>query len=382
MIAPTNHISTTIKSNFVFNNHLFLSYFAAINSVRVRHRNGVGTLSEMTEYGARPNAQKRYEIAEDVLRGNIEDSTLPLGVVLLEGPIAEILQISRAPVQRALQALESEGLVHRFNGRGYLVGPANLGIEPNRTDIKTLGLTIPRHADEALQSRSSWERIYNTVEADVAGCVVFGQYRIIEIELANHFNVSRTVVRDVLTRLRERGLVRKNQSSHWIAGPLTAQMIKDHFVLRGMLEPQALIAGAGCVDRSRLSELFQRLSDLEKHDIADHLKALESIYSDFIDICILATLNERLKESIRNNLLPVTATEQLLRRLGLPGDPAIITELRLVTELLLRGAITAAAAMMESHLDASVKRMIAQMKIVAIIPGPSVTAAYLTRVLE
>jgi DNA-binding GntR family transcriptional regulator len=342
----------------------------------------MGTLNQMTEYGARPSAQKRYEIAEDVLRSNIEDSTLPLGVVLLEGPIAEILQISRAPVQRALQALESEGLVHRFNGRGYLVGPADQGIEPNRTDIKTLGLSIPRHADEALQSRSSWERIYNTVEADVAGCVVFGQYRIIEIELATHFNVSRTVVRDVLTRLRERGLVRKNQSSHWIAGPLTAQMIKDHFVLRGMLEPQALIAGAGCVDRSRLSELFQRLSELERHDIADHLKALEAIYADFVDICILATPNERLKESIRNNLLPVTATERLLRRLGLPGDPAVITELRLVTELLLRGAVTAAAAMMESHLDASVKRMIAQMKIVAIIPGPSATAAYLTRVLE
>lgn len=339
-------------------------------------------LHQMTENGARPSAQKRYEIAEDVLRGNIEDSTLPPGVVLLEGPIADILQISRAPVQRALQTLESEGLVHRFNGRGYLVGPAGQGIEPNRTDIKTLGLTIPRHADEALQSRASWERIYNTVEADVAGCVVFGQYRIIEIELADHFNVSRTVVRDVLTRLRERGLVRKNQSSHWIAGPLTAQMIKDHFVLRGMLEPQALMAGADHVDRGRLNDLFLRLSDLEQQEPADHLAALEAIYADFIDVCILATPNERLKESIRNNLLPVTATERLLRRLGLPGDPAIITELRLVSELLLRGAVKAAAAMMENHLEASVNRTIAQMKIVAIIPGPSVTAAYLTRVLE
>jgi DNA-binding GntR family transcriptional regulator len=129
--------------------------------------------------------------------------------VLLEGPIAEILQISRAPVQRALQALEADGLVHRFKGRGYLVGPEGRTVEPNRTDIKTLGLIVPQHADEALQSRSSWERIYNIVERDVAGCVVFGQYRIIEIEIANHFNVSRTVVRDVLTRLRERGLVRK-----------------------------------------------------------------------------------------------------------------------------------------------------------------------------
>jgi len=44
--------------------------------------------------------------------------------------------------------------------------------------------------------------------------------------------------------------------------------------------------------------------------------------------------------------------------------------------------VQAAAAMMGSHLEASVNRTIAQMKIVAIIPGPGVTAAYLTRVLE
>ena len=46
----------------------------------------------------------------------------------------------------------------------------------------------------------------------------------------------------------------------------------------------------------------------------------------------------------------------------------------------MRGAIEAAAAMLDTHLDASMKRMIAQMKIVSILPGPSVTADYLTRV--
>ncbi|MDX3929701.1 MAG: GntR family transcriptional regulator [Shinella sp.] len=336
---------------------------------------------EMSETRTGQSAQKRYEIAEDVLRSNILEGVLPPGLVLLEGPIAEILQISRVPVQRALQKLESDGMVHRFSGRGYLVGPPGKGIEPDRTDIKTLGLTIPRHADEALQSRSSWERIYNTVEADVAGCVVFGQYRIIEIELANHFNVSRTVVRDVLTRLRERGLVRKNQSSHWIAGPLTAQMVKDHFVLRRMLEPQAILAGAEYLDHDGLRDLFKRLSALEQRETTDY-SALENIQSRFIELCVMSSPNDKLKDLIRNNLLPVTATERLLRRLGLPGDPAIITELRLIAELLLRGSAKAAAAMMESHLDASVNRTIAQMKIVAIIPGPSVTADYLTRVQE
>lgn len=328
------------------------------------------------------NTQRRYEIAEDVLRTNIAEGILPPGLVLLEGPIAEILQISRAPVQRALQALEADGLVHRFKGRGYLVGPEGVTIEPNRTDIKSLGLIVPQHADEALQSRSSWERIYNIVERDVAGCVVFGQYRIIEIEIANHFNVSRTVVRDVLTRLRERGLVRKNQSSHWIAGPLTAQTVKDHFVLRGMLEPQALVSGAPHIDRDALTRLFERLCDLERRQTTDFLEDIEDIQARFIEICVLSTQNDRLQDLIRNNLLPVTATERLLGRLGLPADPTVITEFRLIAELLMRGATAAAAAMLETHIEATVNRTIAQMKIVAIIPGPSVTADYLTRVME
>lgn len=326
--------------------------------------------------------QRRYEIAEDVLRNNITGGFLPRGLVLLEGPIAEILQTSRAPVQRALLALEAEGLVHRFNGRGFLVGPDKQEVMPNRTDIKSLGLVIPQHADAALQSRSSWERIYNTVESDVAGCVIFGKYRIIEIEIANHFNVSRTVVRDVLSRLQERGLVRKNQSSHWIAGPLTAKTIKDHFALRRMLEPSALIAGAPHINRERLKELFDRLLSLEGLAGADYLKNVEEIQTQLIETCVLTTPNDKLRDLIRNNLLPVIASERLLRQLGLPDDPTVITELRLIVELLVRGAVAAAAAMLETHLDAAMKRTIAQMKIVAIIPGPSVTADYLTRVME
>lgn len=344
-----------------------------------RYENPAMTES-MKEEQAATGSQKRYEIAEEVLRSNIEAGTLPAGLVLLEGPIADILQTSRAPVQRALQTLEADGLVHRFAGRGFLVGPPGDGVEPIRTDIKSLGLVVPRHADEALQSRSSWERIYNTVEADVAGCVVFGRYRIVEMELANHFNVSRTVVRDVLTRLRERGLVRKNQSSHWIAGPLTAQTVKDHFVLRTMLEPPAIRLGAPAVNRARLETLLKRLRAAE--DSAGGLSNSEAIQIEFIECCVLAAPNERLRDLVRNNLLPVTATDRLLRRLGLPGDPAIITELRLVAELLLRGATESAVSMMATHLEASLNRTIAQMKIVAIIPGPGVTAAYLTPVLD
>jgi DNA-binding GntR family transcriptional regulator len=333
----------------------------------------------MTPSRPQIGTHRRYEIAAAILRDNIDQGHLPHGLVLLEGPIAEILQMSRAPVQKALLRLEADGLVHRFNGRGFLVG-ASADIVPIRSDIKTYGIVIPQHADEALQSRSSWERIYNTVENDVAGCVVFGEYRIIETEIANHFKVSRTVVRDVLSRLQERGLVRKNQSSHWIAGPLTAQTIKDHFALRRVVEPTALIAGAPFIERQRLTELFERMRAFETSGTDTQLEKLDELQEQMIEICVLTTRNEKMRELIVNNLLPVGASQRLLRHLGLPDSPTVITEMRLIVELLVRGAVNAAAAMLETHLDASLKRMTAQMKIVAIIPGPTVTADYLTRV--
>jgi DNA-binding GntR family transcriptional regulator len=324
--------------------------------------------------------QRRYEIVEEVLRANLAEGRLPEGLVLLEGPIADIMQTSRAPVQRALQRLESDGLIHRFEGRGYLVGPPGAATQPVRVDIKSLGLAVPQEIDEALQSRASWERIYETVEADVAACVVFGQYRIIEIELAEHFSVSRTVVRDVLSRLQERGLVRKNQSSHWIAGPLTAQSIRDHFALRRLLEPQALVSAAPHLDRSRLAEVFEAFRAKEAEPSPQPDESLEAFETLLIDTCVLTTPNEMLAETIRNNLLPVLASERLLRQLGLPSDRTVITEHRLIVELLLFGAVDAAAAMLVSHLEAAMNRNIAQMKIVAVIPEPRSIAAYLTRV--
>ena len=270
-------------------------------------------------------ALRRYEMVEEVLRQNIVGGHVPPGLVLLEGPIAALMQTSRAPVQTALLRLEAQGLVRRFNGRGFMVAGPGETPEPARIDLREVGLAIPKAIDDALQNRASWERIYETVENDVAACLVFGRYRLIEAELAEHFNVSRTVVRDVLGRLQERGLVEKNQSSHWIAEPLTAQSIREHFALRRILEPQALISAAPLLDRARL------------------------------------------------------AAERVLRQLGLPSDRAAITERRLIVELLLQDAIAAAAAMLDAHLAAAERRSIAQIKIVAVLPEPESIARYLTR---
>ena len=207
-----------------------------------------------------PLAQEpRYELIGRVLRENILSGVLPEGFVLLEGPIAAVMQTSRVPVQSALRQLLDEGLIHRFDGRGYLVGQGGAQIVPVRRDIRELDLEIPKVVDQALQTRGTWRHVYDKVEDEVASCQIFGEFRIVETELADHLGVSRTVVRDVLARLQERGLVRKSPSSHWIAGPLTARTVSEKFQLREIMEPAALRLAGPHLRYAEVEALLERI---------------------------------------------------------------------------------------------------------------------------
>src|ERR1700723_3381282 len=212
----------------------------------------------MNETVARMKSAKRYELVASVLRSNITSGRLQAGLVLLEGPIATLMKTSRAPVQAALRILEEEKLVRRFNGRGYLVGRAGTPVVPVRRDIGKLGLRIPNEIDAALQNRGLWEVVYEEVESAVAACLIFGEFRIIESELGDYYGVSRTVVRDVLGRLHERGLIAKTSSSHWIVGPLTAQSARERFQVRQLLEPEALRLANGRIDLQKNAPLLER----------------------------------------------------------------------------------------------------------------------------
>ncbi len=324
---------------------------------------------------------KLYHRVENMLRENILGGRRPPGFVLLEVPIAGILQTSRAPVQRALRTLEAEGLVHRFNGRGYLVGRALGDTEPLRRDIRDFDLILPEASNGAQQGRAGWERIYAEIEMAVASCLIFGEFRIVEAEIAGHFSVSRTVVRDVLGRLHERGLIRKNQSSHWVAGPLTAQEIRQRYELRRLLEPPALASAAPLIDHHDLVQMRDRLVTAEHALPSMNPDIIEAMEHDLHTRCVLATPNEHLADAIRQNRLPLLAMQGLLRRLGVPSEPAVIVEHRLVVELLLQRAAEAAAAALDAHLAASSRRNISRLKIVAVIPEPEIIAPYLTRMV-
>jgi DNA-binding GntR family transcriptional regulator len=318
-----------------------------------------------------PFAQEpRYELITRVLRSNIQRGTLPEGLVLLEGPIAAVMQTSRVPVQSALRLLMSEGLVHRFEGRGYLVGQEGKGIAPLRRDVREFTLDVPNAVDDALQTRGTWRHVYEEVEEQVASCQIFGEFRIVETELSEYLGVSRTVARDVLARLQERGLIRKNASSHWIAGPLTARTLREKFELRSIIEPAALRMSAPYIRYAEVEHL------LEKIDSGATLTP-ESLSDALVESCIAQAPNMTLVEMIRSNRLLLSSVNRALTSLGLPNDEATIDQYRTLFELIARHPIDSAAEYLRDQVQITAQRNLARMKIVAVISETGAFAPYL-----
>jgi DNA-binding GntR family transcriptional regulator len=329
---------------------------------------------------SRVETARRYELVAQALRANIASGRLQPGQVLLEAPIASLMKTSRAPVQAALRILEEEGRIHRFEGRGYLVGPPGSGVAPLRRDLAKLGLRISEEIDTALQNRGLWEQVYDEVEEAVAANLIFGELRIIESELGDHFGVSRTVVRDVLGRLHERGLVSKTTSSHWVASALTSESVRDRFQLRQLLETEALRLAADRIDVEEVRRVLQHERSREHEPQGGHEPApWVELDRALMDLCLGRARNAHLVELIRQNRLPLAAASRALRRLGLPADEVAASEYFTLFELIASRAIEAAAVYWRGHLASLSEKMVARLKIVAVITDPPLGVPYLTR---
>lgn len=314
-----------------------------------------------------------FDTAADLLRINIQDGKLGPGVVLQESALAERLSMSRATVKRALILLCDEGLVQRFSGRGYLVTGG--GDTPRRLDLRTLDLDLD--ALDGTAGKPNWLRIHNAVEDELSRCLVFGRYRVVEALVAREFDVSRTVVRDVLSRLQERGLVHKSANSRWVVEPLTAQRIKDKFELRMVLEVAAITSAR--TDVEQLAALANDIRALPG-DRPITAQTWFDLDQRFLELAILSTPNRELASYISGNRSGLWALHRVLFSLGLPPDRQSLMELSTVIDLLRAGTSGAAAGLVSSHLKNSLHRTISQLKIVSVIDPPEDFAPYLVPV--
>lgn len=182
---------------------------------------------------------------------------LPPGAVLLEGPIAELVDSSRTPVRRALAALEREGLVRRFDGRGVLVGGTGAPLRIALT-AAMLGL----EAEATPPKVPAWRDHYYDFESTIILRATFGAARINELALARHYGVGRTVAGDLLDHAARNGIVARDDKSRWWINPLDEPRFRDLYELRLLLEPAALRTAMDRISADLLAAMRQRLADV------------------------------------------------------------------------------------------------------------------------
>ncbi len=197
-----------------------------------------------------------YEQLHRRLRTQILAGALPNGLVLTEAALAGLVGSSRAPVRQALQLLLEDGLIARFDGRGFVVGLT--GTAPKRVKLADcLGRLFDEDDDRPI---FAWQALYEAVERIVVHCSFFGRYRINENELARHFGVGRAVARDVLLRLETLGITEKDDNFRWSIVPLDSGRIRDLYEVREQIEPVALASALGGLSEDHVGAMLSRLS--------------------------------------------------------------------------------------------------------------------------
>lgn len=181
-------------------------------------------------------APKLYRRACEVLIVEIVQGLIPSGTRLTETAVAGRFGISRAPARQALTELERLGHVRKAETRGYDVLAA--GRQALAKDQPSS--PIDRPSDPKIQFLPSWEVIYPEIENEIVSRTSLASWRINEAALAKHYGVSRTVARDVVARLQQRGIVQKDDKGRWHAPALTPNYINELYELRWVLEPLAL----------------------------------------------------------------------------------------------------------------------------------------------
>jgi putative spermidine/putrescine transport system substrate-binding protein len=330
--------------------------------------------------GSAATGKPYFEIVRDELARNIAAGNLWPGVVLIEGPIASLLGVSRGPVKRALELLAEDGLIRRFGGRGYLVGGENDDLKPNRVNLLTLDLEISGEIQDYAQ-RAAWQKIYGEVAESVVACTPFGAYQISESAMCAHFKVSRTVVRDVLARLNHDGLIEKDRWSHWTAGPLTARDVKEHYEMRLLLEPAALRRSAPALARAEIEAMRARVAAARRASEMGALDSVEPLERDLHETCLAPVPNRRLLATIGQSRLPDVINRLFARHFGLHQTQAILDEHDHVFAELVHGEAERAAHALELHLRAAFERTRARLKVLSVLTAQAV-APYLAPLVE
>lgn len=300
--------------------------------------------------------QPAYAVIAQTLRSRIKRRKLLPGTVLLEGSLASIFGLgSRSPVKQALQQLQQEGLLSRFDGRGVIVGSSTgpilrlkltralLGLDENTPDISR----VP-----------TWRKIYYTIERELIIRSAFGCFRVNELELSHHYKIGRTVAHEALTQIQSTGIIMKGGKTQWLTVPLDEKRVDDLYALRELIEPVLVARAALTIPPDALNAMKQRLLNAMKRYPKVDPSDLYALEDDVHITCLEYGQNVEMLEALKRTRCIVMLIKHMFGK-EMPyskTDPFFEEHLRIIEGLDKRDSESVRRAML-THLQASRKKV-------------------------
>lgn len=339
-------------------------------------QNGNGPANVRGRTGSPAAGRFIYRTIHALLAAKITNGELPPGAVLKETTLSHQLGVSRAPVRRALFLLAEKGLISSALGQGYVVtghSAAQVLLSPQR-----LQQILNRSLDDIDRS-AAWERILADVVDDVTAYMPFGTFRIQEAELGNYHSVSRTVARDVLSRLMDRQLIEKDRKSHWVVGQMTARDLRETLEMRMLLEPAALLKVGRGLDRDGLASLAKRVGQAIDRFALCRPVELDDIEQAMFHTMYVGLQNSRMLGAIQRNQISLLVPKLFRQHFPIRDDLSGLHDHAAILSHLLDGNITSASERLFLHLKRTESLTLARLRVLSQLPPPD-HAPYMTAI--
>lgn len=157
-------------------------------------------------------------------------------------------------------------------------------------------------------SENAQEKAYQAIKNDILRFQLKPNQHLVAAELALQLGISRTPVREALTRLEHEGLVTRASSGGWgyRVKPMTLADVTDIFKVREVLEVESTCEASQNINTSTLEELRRILEEARRAAEAGHLARLVTLTRTFhqeiakethnkLLQSMLATINDRVQ---------------------------------------------------------------------------------------
>lgn len=178
--------------------------------------------------------------------------------------------------------------------------------------------------------------------------------RLGEQDIADMFEVSRTLVREALIQLQARGFVEVRSRVGWYVAEPSFEEAQETYAARRVVEP-GMLRDAGRPLQSALKRLRQHIAQEQESIAADDATARSSLLADF-HICLAECLGNRFLSSM---IVDLSARSMLAAALYHSKSEAQVSndDHAAIVEALAEGDNSRAEQLMIAHIDALKSRL-------------------------